>query len=303
MRYLLCVLGILWGSYTWGQVFSEGILSSPEVDLYYRVYGEGAPLLVLNGGPGFPCHHFDALAQELATDRQVILFDQRGTGFSQLRVEHDSMITVQKMVEDIEHLRKHLKIGEWTVMGHSWGGMYAMAYLNEHSNRVQSMILSHSGGITLDFAEAIGANIRSKLNADQIEQLDYYTRHPSLEEAPIRRAEAMASAYVYNQKKVDQVIKGLTEGNPFRPKINRLVWNDLRAQNWDLRSAMQKRTQPVLIIGGRQDILGDHTPHVIADAFPNSELVMLNECAHYGWLDQPVLYFAAIERFLEGLVH
>lgn len=285
------------------QNYEEGVLSTKEVDLYYRVYGSGAPLLVLNGGPGFPCHHFDFLAEKLSEQRQVILFDQRGTGFSRLRIDQDSMITVRKMVQDIEALRKHLKISEWKVFGHSWGGMYGMAYVKQYPERVKALILSHSGGINLEFSEVIEANIRAKLHPEKIEQLDYYTAHPSLEEASIKRVEAMASAYVYDQSKVDLVIKGLTEGNPFRPRINRLVWNNLRETGWDLRADMASLELPVLVIGGYQDILGDHTPHVIAASFPNSSLVMLNECAHYGWLDQPKQYFAAINSFLEALVH
>ena len=91
----------------------------------HRVYVEqcgrpdGAPVVVLHGGPGGGCspgmrRFFDP------GHYRAVLFDQRGCGRSSPNacVEHN---TTWDLVADIERIREELKIERWTVFGGSWG--------------------------------------------------------------------------------------------------------------------------------------------------------------------------------------
>ncbi|MCB0663128.1 MAG: hypothetical protein KDC24_10335, partial [Saprospiraceae bacterium] len=49
----------------------------------YKTFGEGKPILIINGGPGMNSNGFQFMAEKIAAlGYQTILFDQRGTGGS-----------------------------------------------------------------------------------------------------------------------------------------------------------------------------------------------------------------------------
>ena len=116
-----------------GYVYSNG------VRLYYEMIGQGEPLLLLNGGPGFP-HDYLQQLQMLAPYANLVFFDQRGTGKSD-RVD-PAGYTIDANVEDVENLREALQLGPCGVLGHSWGGMLAQAYVLKYPQHVIRLILA-----------------------------------------------------------------------------------------------------------------------------------------------------------------
>ena len=75
----------------------EGTVSVNSVELYYKIMGEGEPVVVLHGGPGFDHIHMLPLG-ELARDYKIIFYDQRATGNSTGKVDANS-ITVDNKAE------------------------------------------------------------------------------------------------------------------------------------------------------------------------------------------------------------
>jgi proline iminopeptidase len=121
----------------------------------HRVYVEqcgrpdGAPVVVLHGGPGGGCspgmrRFFDP------AHYRAVLFDQRGCGRSgpNANVENN---TTWDLVEDIERIRRELKIERWTVFGGSWGACLALIYAQTHPDRVEALVLR--GVFTMTRAE------------------------------------------------------------------------------------------------------------------------------------------------------
>lgn len=114
-----------------------------------RVYWEcsgnpdGAPVVFVHGGPGggtSPAHRrmFDPAAY------RIVLFDQRGCGGSTPHVADGadlSVNTTRHLVADLERLREHLTIERWLVFGGSWGSTLALAYAQEHPERVRGLVL------------------------------------------------------------------------------------------------------------------------------------------------------------------
>ena len=287
-----------------------GRAPSTGVELFYHGYGDGdgPPLLVLNGGPGVSSAHFAFLAGQLAGldgGRRVILFDQRGTGRSKLGELDETTVNLELMVEDIEALRRHLGVEAWTVMGHSWGGMYAMAYAVAHPGRVNGLILSASGGSNLDWLAYVGANLQMRLGPERRERYLHWNDPDVIAEDPekanLERVRAMAAAYVYDPDNMPAVVAALSAPGANDPRVRGLVYDDLERRAFDVREELGDFPAPALILHGRQDLLGELVPWETWRALPDAELVWINECGHYLWLDQPESYFAAIDRFLAGL--
>lgn len=100
---------------------------------------QGAPVIVLHGGPGGGCspamrRYFDP------AHYRIILFDQRGCGRSR---PHASVTanTTWHLVADIERIRAALGIDRWIVFGGSWGATLALIYGETHPDRAVHLVL------------------------------------------------------------------------------------------------------------------------------------------------------------------
>jgi proline iminopeptidase len=278
---------------------TEGFVQNKNARIYYRLYGKGNPLLIINGGPGLNSDGFVGLAKDLSAGNQTIIYDQRGTGKSTVSPVDSSTITMQLMVEDMEVLRKHLGIVQWSILGHSFGGMLASYYASIHPEHIRLMILSSSGGIDLGLQSYVGNLITEKLSKQENDSLRYWNDRiaggDSSYFARYRRGMAMASAYVYNKNNIPIIAERLTQGNP---AVNGLVWQDLNKIKYDCAPKLKNFNKPVLIIQGKQDIIMLQTAEYAHKILKNSKLVIIEHSAHYGWLDNPQDYFKEVNHFL-----
>jgi proline iminopeptidase len=286
-----------------GKVSAQTEGYSKNTDLsqtYYKILGKGLPILIINGGPGMNSNGFEPMAKILAEKYQTIIYDQRGTGKSKLTTLNSKTISMQLMADDIESLRKHLKIKKWTILGHSFGGMLASYYATVYPNSIDKLILSSSGGVDLSLLK--GENlIEAGLSKTEKDSLNYWNdkieKGDTTYTARIGRGRAMAPAYVYDSKFVSIIAKRLTQGNS---TINSLLWSDMQKMNFDCKKKLSNFKNPVLIIQGKQDIVSKEIAEIGLKAFPNSKMVLLENCKHYGWLDAKEKYFDTIESFLKN---
>ncbi len=280
--------------------FAEG----NDIKIAYRTFGQGKPLVIINGGPGRSSDTFADLAEKLSSaTRKVIIFDQRGTGKSQHQIIDEKTISLDLMVEDLESLRKHLKYKEISILGHSFGGMLAMAYAAKYPDNINALILSASGSMNLKHMKQVESNIQAKLSAKALEKYKFWTSPEQKKRDPIKaKLEVLkitAPLYIYNQKYVPQIEKNLTNLEYYNPKVNQLVWKSMK--NFNVTTAFTKFKVPTLIMDGEQDFLGKEILQEIHSSIPNSRLEILKECSHYPWLDKPNEYFALINNFLAKL--
>src|ERR1700748_2304074 len=109
-----------------------GIVHTPDVDIAYEVYGTAraaTPVIAVNGGPGLSHKYMlqNDVWPRLSQGRQVIFYDQRGTGKSQ-RVSPNASQSMEAQVADLEAVRLHLGFEKVDLVGDSYGGLLSMAY-------------------------------------------------------------------------------------------------------------------------------------------------------------------------------
>lgn len=281
---------------------TEGTTNNGDAKIYYRVFGTGKPILIINGGPGMNSNGFAELAQRLSFNNQTIIYDQRGTGQSTLDKIDSSTITMKLMAEDIEALRKHLNIKSWIVLGHSFGGMLASYYAAEYPKRIDAMILSSSGGIDLDLLTYVQESINSRLTATEYKEVNFWTTKISdgdtTHATRLKRGMALAPAYVVNKKNTAIIAERLTQGNTL---INELIWSDLRKIKFDCSQKLADFKKPVLIIQGTEDVVKERTALKAHEVLKNSRVVLLERSGHYGWLDAPPDYFKEVNEFVSAI--
>jgi len=114
--------------------------------IYWEECGNpsGKPAVFLHGGPGGGVQPKVRRLFDPARYR-IMLFDQRGCGQSRPHASEPgadlSANTTWHLVSDIERLREHRGIERWQVFGGSWGSALALAYAEEHGDRVTELVL------------------------------------------------------------------------------------------------------------------------------------------------------------------
>ncbi len=281
---------------------TEETISSGNSKLHYKIFGKGKPILIINGGPGMNCEGFAYVAEELAKmNYQTIIYDQRGTGKSDLEKINEETITMNLMVEDIENLRAHLKIQKWTVFGHSFGGIIASYYATKHPDAIDKIIFSSSGGINMKFTTYGQKRMNDNLTPTERDSLNFYQNKiengDNSAETLKLRAKYLANAYVFNKKNAPIIAERLTQA---KFEITSLVFNNLFKIKFDCSLSFKNFKQKVLVLQGENDIISPETAKEIANAFPKSKLVLMKNCGHYGWLDAKEIYFDSIKTFLNN---
>ena len=122
--------------------YDSGTLSvEPPHRLYWEQCGNptGVPVIFLHGGPGAGAaavhrRFFDP------THFRVVVLDQRGAGRSRPLGEIANN-TTDRLIGDLETLRRHLGIARWHVFGGSWGSTLALAYAQSNPDRCLSLTL------------------------------------------------------------------------------------------------------------------------------------------------------------------
>ena len=279
----------------------DGFAQSDGVKIYYRTFGTGTPILIINGGPGLNSDGFVDLAKTLSTQNQTIVYDQRGTGKSVMQKIDASSITMELMIDDMENLRKQLKIERWIILGYSFGGMLASYYATIHPSRIISMILSSSGGMDLDLLSYVSKNINARLTPQQQDSASYWSQKINNGDtsyfARWQRAKVLANAYVYDKKYALPIAERLTQSDL---RVNNLIWQNMQKIKFNCAPKLSTFTKPVLIIQGKQDIIEEWTSQKANKILKNSKLVILDHCVHYGWLDNRDMYLSEVEKFISG---
>jgi proline iminopeptidase len=281
---------------------TEGITNNGKAKIYYRVFGTGKPILIINGGPGMNSNGFADLAQRLAINNQTIIYDQRGTGQSTLDKIDSSTISMKLMTEDIEVLRKHLNIKSWIVLGHSFGGMLASYYATLYPKNIDALILSSSGGIDLDLLTYVQESINARLTTTEYKEVNFWTTKISdgdtTHATRLKRGMALAPAYVVNRKNIPLIAERLTQGNA---ELNGLIWSDMQKIKFDCSKKLADFKKPVLIIQGKEDVVKERTALKAHEVLKNSRIVLLDKSSHYGWLDAPQDFFPEVNQFISAI--
>jgi len=129
--------------------------------LHYETFGDPTQpaLIFLHGGPGGDYRGLERLnarydGYALTDDHFVVMWDQRGSGLSR---RHDcGVFTLDRMDADLDMLVDLVSPGRpVTLVGHSWGGMYAAMYVNRHPEKVAAAVLMEPGPLNGQMFEAI----------------------------------------------------------------------------------------------------------------------------------------------------
>ena len=285
---------------------ADGHTTASAVPLYWAAYGpEGASqLLVLHGGPG--AHHDYLLPQmlELATDHELIFYDQRGGGRS--RTAGREPITWQVHVEDLAAVASELIQGPLSIVGYSWGGLLALLHLVAADRGTSTppvrLVLIDPAPATREY------RVRFE---DEFARRQAGRRVVALREALAASGLREQDPEQFRQRNFELSVAGYFADpvaarnlTPFRvlARIQQSVWESLG--EFDVLADLEALNSrpPALVVHGRDDPIPLESSERTALAL-GARLVVIDDCGHVPYVERPRELFAAVRGFLDETAH
>jgi len=110
------------------------------IEMYYEVYGQGEPLVLLHGFTGSG-QQWNSYIPDYKDHFKLIIIDLRGHGRS---TNPSGVFTHRQAALDVFALLDHLGIERVKGFGHSSGGMTLIHMATQQPNRVEAMVLASS---------------------------------------------------------------------------------------------------------------------------------------------------------------
>ncbi len=275
-------------------------VQSDGATLAVRILGtSGDVVLLLHGGPGCP-DYLEPVARCLSNRFRAVTYDQRGVGASAAIGGFE----IVDYVADVEAIRRHLGVETMHVFGHSWGGLLAQLYANEHSERVASLVLASSA-----------AGLGEQWKQTEREVLTY-NRHRSgppgfaalgfwaaASRLPGRTGDAAGHHmlarvwrnYFPNPGAAPAPDAAWLSGAHSRVAI-KTVAAVRRASASQLDGLGSRLAAPVLVVYGDDDIYGTSPEHV-RTRFPTAQHAILDHCGHVPWIQGADAFAALLSDF------
>jgi len=268
---------------------------------YVSQGGGPATLLVHPGGPGLTYHYLRGLLRLANANLRVVLFNPRGVGHS-WSPRRPSEYTVPKLAEDVEAIRRALRIRELHLLGYSAGGFVALEYAHRHERNLASLLLCSTAGS----AEEVRSAHRLMVNSASPRQR--------------ARLRELTQAKAFN----DPSYAALTEAieRPFQSRFLKSTPPDLKATKlnpavyrammsrtgdgfsldgtvarWDGRKYYSRIEVPTLVVVGRYDYFLEPSVEMNERIEP-AHLRVLPRSSHFPILEQPKEFLGTIREFL-----
>lgn len=300
-RMLLILIAVVGSSWAGSSGIREGHLDVNGTRLFFKTMGEGDPIVVLHGGPGFDHRQFLPYIWQLATEHQVILYDQRGTGLSSGPVDAAS-INIDTFVADLDGVRKAFGIDHMNLVGHSWGGILAQYYAIRHPDRLKSLVLCSTTASASAFAE-MRANYEAARLPEDVELLGEIYDSEAYKNGDPETVERFwriyFKPYFADQNLVDKMDLHF-EQNTIKNSSAVAGFILKSIGEFDLHHDLRGIRCPTLILHGDSDPMPLAYAEKIRDSIDGSTLVIAENSGHWLFVDATDTFTSTILEFLRS---
>jgi proline iminopeptidase len=275
----------------------NGAVHTADTDLAYEVYGQPTaeiPVIAVNGGPGLSHKYMmqNNVWQRLAEKRQIVFYDQRGTGNS-TRIQPGASQAIDAQVADMEAVRAHFSFQLIDIVGDSYGGFLAMAYATAHPQRVHKLILSDSAPPALKNIVHLLPQVFPDIEEEDAE---IQKKLGDADEAAQKQLLNHFRMIFYDEEKLHTYLANIGDIG-YVPKVGAAV--EESASKIDMTQELPKFKFPTLIITGRYDLnVAPLTAWRMYKSIPGAKLVVFARSGHLPSYEEPDKYVEVVNAFL-----
>ncbi len=255
---------------------------------------DGAPALLLHGGPAVP-DYMDGCAAELDGLFATVRYTQRGTppsiGAPPYRIE--THVADAVAVLDACELEK-----AWAI-GHSWGGHLGLHLLLAHPQRLLGVICIAPLGASASVFAPMGEKLRSGLTDAQRARID---------EIEARRRDGLADESELVERWSLMWPQYFADPSTALPSPSRIGTECSTQTNASLMEHFERSTLAnglpsaaplqALFVHGELDALPISASVDTAALIPGARVEIIPRCGHFPWVEIPGATRAAIERLM-----
>ena len=264
---------------------------SDGASLFVEELGDGFPLFVLHGGPGFDHSMFRPWLDPLADDFRVLYVDERGQGRSD-RVD-PATLTLEVFARDVDLLAEALELDRFALLGHSFGAIVTTAHAIELGTAAAYVI---SGGG--DSSAALEGDVAASLEAlgdDGAEIAASWEREKTVatDEEMLELWRAQMPMHFAGEPP-----RGYGEGTVFSPEVLRHFAN-VGYGDFDFVPYLHHVRRPTLVVVGEHDrVTTPRAARVLQQGIAESELHVVSGAGHMSYVEEQEDYLGAVRGFL-----
>lgn len=309
------------------------------IDQHLQIRGadrDNPVILWLHGGPGNPLAYLTYYYQApLEKDYTIAYWEQRGCGRTFYRNVDNGDLTIGKMLDDtnsvVDYLRERFDKEKVVIIGHSWGTVLGMEYINAYPEKVAAYI--GVGQIT-DFrrGKIYAAEVAFQVALDSGNEQDLETLKRCIDEVSKVEsidqvdAESLEEMVVSSRKylrsdgemsDMEQLLIGIAAPEMAWDDVRWLLFesdtkNIIEAQKdlvnymyfkFDVWHLGSEYDIPICFIQGDSDWITPTdmvTEYYSGVSAEKKEMVTIEDAGHTPFLDSPEQFCEAVETFLSG---
>ena len=268
--------------------YTSHFVEAGGVRLHYMDYGTASrpPMLCVHGGAAH-AHWFDFVASGFSADHHVRAIDQRGHGDSAWADPPD--YSYSRYAADLAEAVYRLGLDQFTLIGHSMGGMVSLVYAATYPGRVAKLVVVDT---TMHMAEDRIAAMHSRGNR---QGSSYATHEEFLTRYRLLPAGTNAAPDVIRHLARNSG-RQAADGT-WRHKFDRNVYAT-RVRLNGLPYWNQIAIPALLVKGGSSDRITPEISAEVRQRCPHVELAEVPHAGHHVTLDNPSGFVAAVRAFL-----
>jgi proline iminopeptidase len=297
MKYILIILSFFILSKTSAQDF-EGIKKINGTDLFLSIKGKGDNLVIIHGGPGLNHSYFQPHLKTLEKKFRVVYYDQRACGKSS--IPSPDSISMKFLVEDLEGIRKELKIEKLNLLAHSWGVVLATHYALAYPKRINKIIFSDPALLSREYDAAAGELMKKKTSKEDSAARANIMAAGKLDvpqyDALLHLSFRASAHNKENMQKVNlDLPANFLEGN--KALFTGLMKDP--AQQANLYDSLKAFRFPVLLIHGEADIIPMASVERTRSNLSKVDLHIFKQSGHFPFVEEPQRYGEVVTTFLK----
>lgn len=276
---LLCALGV------------NAAMAQIKVDCQ----GHGEAVFLVGGGPAFTTWNLEPLQRQLRDEYRVCRWDMRGVGDNADIEISDNGPALEQWLQDMLAVLPEQPVVLW---GHSWGALQALLFAKYHPQRVKALVLNNP-------VDPLLASL------DNIESKRYV--HPGVEarlfiddiDTPVEQRHRLRSKIA--SYFIDAEL-GWSYASGFSTKdannaLNVRIWEEYRNKPLSMRDLRSLEPLISALIFCKQDVLMPENLQTYATVIPADRLNIIEECAHFPWVEAPETFYKALSRSINEAVN